>query len=34
LKGALDKDLTDFNKAVREQDIPPVVVVEKKKEGT
>ena len=34
LKGVLDRDLADFNKAVRDQDIPPVVVVPKKKEGT
>ncbi len=34
LKAVLEKDLADFNKAVREQDIPPVVVVPKKKEGT
>src|SRR6266508_3193967 len=34
LKTALEKDLADFNRAVREQDIPPVVVVPRKKEGT
>ena len=29
LKGVLDKDLADFNRSVREKDIPPVVVVPK-----
>jgi hypothetical protein len=33
LKRVLDTDLADFNKTVREQDIPPVAAVEKKKEG-
>ena len=33
LKRVLDTDLADFNKSVREQDIPPVAAVEKKKEG-
>jgi hypothetical protein len=33
LKKILDTDLADFNKAVREQDIPPVAAVQKKKEG-
>ena len=33
LKKVLDTDLADFNKSVREQDIPPVAAVEKKKEG-
>ncbi len=34
LKDVLDKDLADFNQEVRKQDIPPVVVVTRKKEGT
>jgi hypothetical protein len=34
LKAVLDKDLAEFNKAVRDQDVPAVVVIEKKKEGT
>ena len=33
LKAVLDKDLADFNAEVRKQDVPPVVVVTKKKEG-
>jgi photosystem II stability/assembly factor-like uncharacterized protein len=34
LKAVLDKDLADFNQEVRKQDVPPVVVVPGKKEGT
>jgi hypothetical protein len=34
LKGILDKDLFDFNEEVRKEEIPPVTVVPKKKEGT
>ncbi len=33
LKAVLDKDLADFNQEVRKEEIPPVVVVTKKKEG-
>ncbi|MCA1582389.1 MAG: glycosyl hydrolase [Acidobacteria bacterium] len=32
-KSLQEKDLAEFNKAVREKDIPPVVVVPKKEEG-
>ncbi|HYR46253.1 MAG TPA: glycosyl hydrolase, partial [Thermoanaerobaculia bacterium] len=33
LKAVLDKDLAEFNQEVRKEEIPPVVVVTKKKEG-
>ncbi len=33
LQALLEKDLAEFNKAVRDQDIPPVVAVPAKKEG-
>jgi hypothetical protein len=33
LKATLDKDLAEFNQEVRKEEIPPVVVVTKKREG-